>query len=41
MTMAFNASPDLLSAVKEGDKVQFEFSQNAGTSTLSALVKQD
>lgn len=41
MTMAFNASPDLLSAVKEGDKVQFEFSQNAGTSTLSTLVKQD
>lgn len=41
MTMAFNASPDLLSTVKEGDNVRFEFSQNAGASTLSTLQKRD
>lgn len=37
MTMAFNASPELLAAVKEGDRVHFEFSQGDGGSTLSVL----
>lgn len=37
MTMAFNASPDLLAAVKEGDRVHFEFSQGEDGSTLSVL----
>lgn len=37
MTMAFNASPELLSKVKEGEKVHFEFSQHEGTSTLSVI----
>ncbi|WP_262407788.1 copper-binding protein [Stenotrophomonas maltophilia] len=37
MTMAFNASPELLAAVKEGDRVHFEFTQGDGGSTLSVL----
>lgn len=37
MTMAFNASPELLAAVKAGDRVHFEFTQADGGSTLSVL----
>lgn len=37
MTMAFNASPELLAAAKEGERVHFEFSQGEGGSTLSVL----
>lgn len=37
MTMAFKASPELLAAVKAGDRVEFEFTQGADGSTLSVL----
>lgn len=37
MTMAFQATPEMLMAVKEGDRVHFEFTQHDGVSTLSAL----
>lgn len=37
MTMAFSASPELLKSAKEGEHVEFEFTQHDGASTLSML----
>lgn len=37
MTMAFSASPQLLAAAKEGQRVRFEFTQGEGGSTLTVL----
>lgn len=37
MTMAFSASPQLLAAAKEGQRVHFEFTQGEVGSTLTVL----
>ena len=37
MTMAFDASPEVLGSFKEGDSVHFEFTQQGRTSTISKL----
>lgn len=37
MTMAFDASPAMLGSLNEGDKVQFEFTQQGRTSTITEI----
>lgn len=39
MTMAFNASPEVLGSIKEGDRVHFEFTQQGRTGTISKLAR--
>jgi len=40
MTMGFKAKPDQLQKLKEGDKVQFDFSSQGMDSTVTRIEKQ-